>query len=51
MWLVMVVNSELQFSADPNKPIFAGEKAGCLFVSGQGKYFLSFLEGTVPPAQ
>lgn len=31
----MTVESEFQFSADPQKAIFAGEMYGSLFVSGQ----------------
>ena len=31
----MVADPRLQFSADPEKPIFAGEISGSLFISGQ----------------
>ena len=33
--LTMIADPELQFSDDPNKPIFAGKIPGRLFVSGQ----------------
>ena len=35
MRLTMVIDLKLQFPADPNKPILAGEITGSLLVSGQ----------------
>ena len=35
VWLTMVADPELQFSADPNKPIYTRETSGNLFVLGQ----------------
>lgn len=40
-WLIWAADLELQFSADLNEPIFAGEIPGTLFVLGQQPRTLS----------